>query len=180
MTTLFDLTGEALRLQRQIDDAATDLFSDDPEVVAAATATLESLICAETDNRKEVERKADAWCWVIDQLRARSDARKARAIALDGLAADDKQQAETLQDRLIQALQKVDPDSAKWELPEHKITSRRSQAVELTAEIIDLPEEFQRVKTTVSADKTAIAAALKQGQQIEGAALVERRSWKIA
>jgi hypothetical protein len=180
MTTLFDLTGEALRLQRQIDDAATDLFSDDPEVVAAATATLESLICAETDNRKEVERKADAWCWVIDQLRARSDARKARAIALDGLAADDNQQAETLQDRLIQALQKVDPDSAKWELPEHKITSRRSQAVELTAEIIDLPEEFQRTKTTISADKTAIAAALKQGQQIEGAALIERRSWKIA
>jgi hypothetical protein len=30
-----------------------------------------------------------------------------------------------------------------------------------------------------SADKTAIAAALKQGQQIDGCSLVERRSWSI-
>jgi hypothetical protein len=179
MTTLFDLTGEALHLQRRIDDAATHLFSDVPEVAAWATATLENLISAETDNRKEVERKADAWCWVIDQLRARSDARKARAIALDGLAADDKQQADALQERLIAALQKVAPDETRWELPEHKITSRRSQAVELTAEAMDLPEQFQRVKTTVSADKTALAAALKGGAQIEGCSLVERRSWSI-
>jgi hypothetical protein len=52
--------------------------------------------------------------------------------------------------------------------------------VDLFAEVADLPEEFVRVKTVHSADKTAIAAALKQGQQIEGATLVERRSWKIA
>jgi hypothetical protein len=64
-----------------------------------------------------------------------------------------------LQDRLIQALQKVAPGETRWELPEHKITSRRSQAVEVTAEVADLPEEFQRVKTAVNAaaaDKTCI------------------------
>jgi hypothetical protein len=42
-----------------------------------------------------------------------------------------------------------------------------------------LSEEFQRVKTTYSADKTALAAALKGGAQIEGVALIERRSWSI-
>lgn len=178
--TLYDLTGDALRLQQQIDEAAADLFSDDPDVVAAATATLEGLISAEADNKQAILQKADAWCWVIDSLRARHAARKARADALRELAAADEQQADALQDRLVQALGKVDADATSWDLPEHKLTSRRVTAVDLTAEVADLPEQFQRVKTVYSADKTAIAAALKQGQQIEGAALVERRSWKIA
>jgi hypothetical protein len=180
MTTLFDLTGEALHLQRQINESAELLFSDDPDEAAAATAELEALIEFESGNRRALESKADAWCWVIDHMRAQAGARAAHAQRLKDLAASAEQQADALQERLIQALQKVAPDETRWELPEHKITSRRSQAVELTAEIIDLPEEFQRTKTTISADKTAIAAALKQGQQIEGAALVERRSWKIA
>jgi hypothetical protein len=179
-TTLYALTGDALRLQQQIDEAAADLFSDDPAVVAAATATLEGLISVEADNKQAILAKADAWCWVIDSLRARRDARKARAQALAELAAGDEQQADSLQDRLIQALQKVDPEATKWELPEHKLTSRKTTAVDLAAEVADLPEEFQRVKTTYSADKTAIAAALKRGQWIDGCSLVERRSWKIS
>jgi hypothetical protein len=179
-TTLYALTGDALRLQQQIDEAAADLFSDDPAVVAAATATLEGLISAEADNKQSILAKADAWCWVIDSLRARRDARKARAQALAELAAADEQQADALQDRLVDALQKAVPDETSYQLPEHKITSRKVTAVDLAAEVADLPEQFQRVKTTYSADKTAIAAALKQGQQIDGCTLVERRSWKIA
>jgi hypothetical protein len=178
-TTLYALTGDALRLQQQIDEAAADLFSDDPAAVAAATATLEGLISAESDNKQAILAKADAWCWVIDSLRARRDARKTRADALRELAAADEQQAEALQDRLIQALQKVDPEATKYDLPEHKISSRKVTAVDLAAEVADLPEQFQRVKTVYSADKTAIAAALKQGQQIDGCSLVERRSWSI-
>jgi DNA repair exonuclease SbcCD ATPase subunit len=181
MATLFDLTGDALRLQRQIDDAATDLFSDDPAVVAGATATLESLISAESDNRKAVEAKADAWCWVIDHIRAQAAARAAHAQRLKDLAATAEQQAEALQDRLVAALQKVDPDSTKWELPEHKLTSRKVASVELDPDLqpADLPEQFQRVKTTCTVDKAAIKAALALGAQIEGASLIERRSWTI-
>ena len=178
--TLYALTGDALRLQQQIDEAAAALFSDDPAVVASADATLEGLISAEADNRQAILQKADAWCWVIDQLRARRDARKARADALRELAAADEQQADALQDRLVVALGKVDPDATKWELPEHKITSRRSTSVALDPELrpLDLDPEFRRVK--VEPDRQAIGAALKKGQQIEGATLVERRSWKIA
>jgi chromosome segregation ATPase len=179
MATLFDLTGEALHLQRQINELAELLFSDDPDEAAAATAELEALIAFESGNRRALESKADAWCWVIDHMRAQADARAAHAQRLKDLATSAQQQADALQERLIAALQKVAPDETRWELPEHKITSRRSQAVELTAEVMDLPEQFQRVKTTVTADKTALAAALKGGAQIEGAALVERRSWSI-
>jgi hypothetical protein len=179
-TTLYALTGDALKLQAQIDEAAADLFSDDPAVVAAATATLEGLISVEADNKQAILAKADAWCWVIDSLRARRDARKARAAALAELAAADEQQADALQDRLVAALQKAIPDETSYQLPEHKLTSRKTTAVDLLAEVADLPGQFVRVKTVHSPDKTAIAAALKQGQRIDGCSLVERRSWKIS
>jgi chromosome segregation ATPase len=178
--TLFDLTGEALKLQRTINDSAELLFSDDPFEVLDASATLEALISAETDNRRQVEAKADAWCWVIDSLRAQAAARGAHAQRLKDLAVAAEQQANALQERLIEALQKIDPDLTKLDLPEHKITSRRSQAVEVTAEVAELPIHYVTARTTYSATKTALAAALKGGEQIEGVALVERRSWKIA
>jgi hypothetical protein len=199
-TTLYALTGDALRLQQQIDEAAADLFSDDPAVVAAATAALEGLISAESDNKQAILAKADAWCWVIDSLRARHAARKARAQALAELAAADEQQADALQDRLIQALQKAIPDETSYQLPEHKITSRKSTVAVVDCEPNDLPEMFQRIK--IEADKTAIkesinaavAAAVKAAQDedaaakaaavatvktVPGCSLVERRSWSI-
>ena len=179
--TLFDLTGEALKLQGRINTAAEQLFSDDPAEVAAATAQLEALIDAEADNRREVEAKADAWCWVIDHIRAQAAARAEHARRLTELARDAEHQAEVLQDRLVAALQRIDPEETTWKLPEHKITSRRVTSVELDPELqpADLPEQFQRVKTTYTADKTAIKAALAAGQAIDGASLVERRSWTI-
>lgn len=182
MTTLFDLTGEALQLQRRINESAELLFSDDPAEVAAGTATLEALIDSETDNRRAVEAKADAWCWVIDHIRAQAAARSAHAQRLNDLATAAEQQAEALQDRLIGALQRVDPESTKWELPEHKLTSRKTTSVVIDPDLLpaDLPGQFQRVKTTCEADKAALKAALQAGQEITGAALVERRSWKIA
>jgi DNA repair exonuclease SbcCD ATPase subunit len=180
MATLFDLTGEALHLQRQINESAELLFSDDPDEAAAATAELEALIEFESGNRRAIESKADAWCWVIDHMRAQADARAAHAQRLKDLASSAQQQADALQERLIAALQKVAPDETRWELPEHKITSRKVASVQIDPDLLPwLPEQFQRVKTTVSADKTALAAALKGGAQIEGCSLVERRSWSI-
>ena len=178
-TTLFDLTGEALHLQRQINESAELLFSDDPAEAAAATAELEALIAFESGNRRALDAKADAWCWVIDHMRAQAAARAAHAQRLKDLATTAEQQADALQDRLIAALQKVAPDETSWELPEHKITSRRSQAVEVSVDVMKLPTEYTASRTTISADKAALKAALKDGAQIEGAALVERRSWSI-
>ena len=180
--TLFDLTGDALQIQNRINQAAELLFSDDPAEVQAATAQLEALIDAEADNRKAVETKADAWCWAIDHIRAQAVARSEHARRLAELAKAAEHQAEVLQDRLIGALQRVAPDETAWKLTDHKITSRKVSSVELDPDLaaVDLPEEFQRVKTTYSADKTALAAALKAGREVEGAQLIERRSWKIA
>ena len=179
--SLFALTSEAAILTARIDTTAERLFSDNPAEVAEATQALETLITAEAGNRAALEAKADAWCWVIDSLRARAAAQREHAIRLRELADQAEHRAEALQDQLVAALGRVDPEATKWDLPEHRITSRRTQAVELDPDIepFDLPQAFQRVKTTYSADKGAIAAALKAGQPVPGAQLVERRSWSI-
>jgi hypothetical protein len=179
--TLFELTGEARSLHARISVTAESLFSDDPLEVAAATETLEELIAAESGNRAALVAKADAWCWVIDSMRATADTRRQHADRLRALADEADRRAQALQDQLVAALQRVDPDATRWDLPEHKLSSRRSTAVELDADLApeDLPEQFRRTRTTTSADKTALAAALKAGQEIPGAQLVERRSWRI-
>jgi hypothetical protein len=201
MTSLFDITGEALRLQRQIDAAAQHLFSDDPAEVAEATATLEALIGAESQTRDELEDKADAWCWVIDGLRARAEAQQGHAKRLASLAKEAEQRANALQDRLVAALLRVYPDETAFTLPEHKLTSRKSTAVEMDPELDpeDLPEDLRRTKIELDkaaakeriqaaitaaiaglkGDEAAKAAAVAAVTTIPGVSLVERRSWTI-
>lgn len=181
MTSLYSLTSEALLVQSRIDHAAELLFSDDPAEVAQATADLEALIASEADNRKALEAKADAWCWLIDHLRAQAASQREHSRRLAELAADAEHRAQVLQDRLTDALQRVNPDATSWSLPEHKLTSRRTVSVEIDHDVspADLPTGLYRVKTTYSADKTAIKAAITAGQQVPGASLVERRSWTI-
>jgi hypothetical protein len=180
-TSLFALTSEATLLAARIDDTAERLFSEDPAEVAAATEALEQLITAEAGNRAALTAKADAWCWVIDQLRSQAAARREHADRLRELADQAARRAETLQDQLVAALSRVDPDATKWELAEHRLTSRATTSVEIDPDVApdDLPEQFRRTRTTTSADKTAIAAALKAGETVPGAQLTTRRSWSI-
>lgn len=181
MTSLYSLTSEALLVQSRIDHAAELLFSDDPAEVAKATADLEALIADEANNRKALEAKADAWCWLIDHLRAQAASQREHSRRLAELSADAEHRAQVLQDRLTDALQRVNPDATSWNLPEHKLSSRRVTSVEIDPDVspADLPDGLYRVKTTYSADKTAIKAAITSGATVPGASLVERRSWTI-
>lgn len=177
-TTLYALTSEALQIQRHINETAENLFSEEPSTVAAATVNLEQLIVNEANNRKALEAKADAWCWVIDQLRDEAKTRLEHAERLKALADDALHRAAVLQEQLVTALNRVDPDAKSWSLPEHKISSRATSSVAVDPDVI-LPEQYQRVKTTISPDKTALKAAIEAGQQIDGVELIRNRSWSI-
>ena len=178
---LFALTSEAANVAAQIDAAAERLFGEDPADVAAATAELEQLITAEASNRAALTAKADAWCWVIDQLRSQADAQREHSQRLARMAEQAEHRAQGLQDQLIRALSHVDPAATRWELPSHKLASRSSTAVEIDPDLlpVDLPEQFRRTKITTSADKAALAAALKAGETVPGCTLTTRRSWSI-
>jgi hypothetical protein len=68
------------------------------------------------------------------------------------------------------------PEGYKNNWPQLAISSRRSEAVEVTDELA-LPDEYKRIK--VEADKTAIKAAIKAGGTVQGAQIVERFSLQI-
>jgi hypothetical protein len=83
-----------------------------------------------------------------------------------------------MEQRLIAALTKAFPEDTRFELPSHCITSRRSEALQITCDPADLPEDCQRVK--IEPDRTAIKAAIKAGAAVPGCELVRRRSWSLS
>lgn len=176
--SLWQLGLEAHELQRAIEDLALELDSDDDERVAEVTAALEALLAAEEGNQAALHRKADAYCWVIENLRGLAAYRQQQARRLADLAGADQAKADRLEAALLKVLTRQQPDATKFELQDHVIASRRSESVEID-ELERLPIEFLRIQTTTSADKRAIKAAIKNGEVVQGARLETRRSWSI-
>ncbi len=67
----------------------------------------------------------------------------------------------------------VELSGGKIETDLHKFGLRKSESVNLTEFVTPdmLPEEYQRKKTTIDADKTKIKKALKEGIEIKGCEL---------
>jgi len=179
--SLFTLAGEAMTLQRQISELAEGLHTEDGDLDPDASQALEGLLLSEAGNREALQRKADAYCWVIAQLRAQAAYRRAESDRLRDLADVDARRADALQERLLAALAGIDPDATRWSLPAHELSSRRTESVVIDPDLdpADLPPVFVREKRSLQPDRAAIKAALKAGQTVPGAELVTGRSWSI-
>ena len=169
---------EAQELTTAIGQLAEKLEADDEAARAQALGELEAALLAEEGNKAALAAKADATCWVIEHLRGQAAYRQQQAKRLTELSRSDASRADALEDSLVLVLTRLQPTATRFSFPNHELTSRKSQAVEIENEAL-LDPEWLSVKTTFSADKTAIKAALKAGQQITGAQLISRRSWRI-
>ena len=176
--SLWHLGIESQELTSRIARLADQLEADEPEQQQAAIASLEEALLVEEGNREALARKADATCWVIDHLRAQGHYRQQQAKRLVELAKCDLRRADALENTLVFVLTRLQPAATRFSFPHHELTSRRSEAVEISAEE-ELAPEWLRITTATAPDKGAIKAALKSGQQIQGAQLVARRSWSI-
>jgi len=177
-TSLWALTEEARHLAAEIDALAQNLYCDDAEEAEMAARGLEASLLLEEHNREAFQRKADAYCYMISQLKGQAEWRCKEAERLEALASDDLQRAKRLEDLLIRVLTSLAPDETSFELPSHRITSRRSEAVEIDDDA-DLPEPYWMVKSTRSPNKTSIKQAIRAGASWPGVRVVERRSWRI-
>lgn len=179
--SLYGLALAEQETQARISSLAERLASDDPAEAAAAVVELESELLAEEHVRDALNAKADSYCWVIDQLRGQAAYRKEQSRRLAELAAADEAKAERLQATLIRVLTTLNPDATGFDLPTHRISSRRSTVVEVDPEldVMELPEGCVRARTTYQPDKTALKDLLSKGEEVDGVQLVERRSWRI-
>ena len=176
--SLWQLGIEAQELTTAIGQLAEQLESDDDDSRAQALAELEAALLAEEGNKAALAAKADATCWVIEHLRGQAAYRQQQAKRLTELARCDASRADALEDSLVLVLTRLQPTSTRFSFPNHELTSRKSQAVEIDDEDALAPE-WLSFSTTSKPDKAAIKEALKAGQLIPGAQLISRRSWRI-
>jgi hypothetical protein len=176
--SLWQLGIEAQELTTAIGQLAEQLEADEPEQRSRALAELEGALLAEEGNKAALAAKADATCWVIEHLRGQAAYRQQQAKRLTELARSDAGRAEALEESLVLVLTRLQPQATRFSFPNHELSSRKSQAVEIDDEQALAPE-WLVIKTTTQPDKTAIKEALKAGRQIVGAQLISRRSWRI-
>ena len=159
--SLWQLGIEAQELTTAIGQLAQQLEADDENTRAQALAA-----------------KADATCWVIEHLRGQGAYRQQQAKRLTALAAADNGRADDLETSLVLVLTRLQPKSTRFSFPNHELTSRKCQAIEIDDEEA-LDPQWLTVTTTTKPDKTAIKEAIKTGRQIPGAQLLSRRTWRI-
>jgi hypothetical protein len=176
--SLWQLGIEAQELTTAIGQLAEQLEADEPEQRSRALAELEAALLAEEGNKAALAAKADATCWVIEHLRGQAAYRQQQAKRLTELSRSDAGRADALEESLVLVLTRLQPQATRFSFPNHELTSRRSQAVEIDDEQALAPE-WLTVKTTTQPDKAAIKQALKAGHQIPGVQLLSHRSWRI-
>ena len=176
--SLWQLGIEAQELTTAIGQLAEKLEADD-DIRAQALAELEAALLAEEGNKQALAAKADATCWVIEHLRGQAAYRQQQAKRLTELSRSDASRADALEDSLVLVLTRLQPSATRFSFPNHELSSRKSQAVEIDDEQA-LDSEWLTVTTTSKPDKAAIKEALKAGRHIEGAQLLSRRSWRIS
>ena len=176
--SLWQLGIEAQELTTAIGQLAEKLEADD-DTRAQALAELESTLLAEEGNKAALSAKADATCWVIEHLRGQAAYRQQQAKRLTELSRSDSSRADALEESLVLVLTRLQPSATRFSFPNHELSSRKSQAVEIDDEEAIAPE-WLTVTTTSKPDKAAIKEALKAGRHIEGAQLLSRRSWRIS
>ena len=115
---------------------------------------------------------------MIERLRGQAAYRQQQAKRLTALASGDASRADALEESLVFVLTQLQPAATRFSFPNHELTSRKSSAVVIDDEQA-LDPAWLSFTTTSKPDKAAIKEALKAGQQITGAQLVSRRSWRI-
>ena len=176
--SLWQLGIEAQELTTAIGLLAQRLESDEPEDRQQAITELEAALLADEGNKAALAAKADATCWVIEHLRGQAAYRQQQAKRLTELSRSDAGRADALEESLVLVLTRLQPSATRFSFPNHELSSRKSQAVEIDDEQA-LDPAWLSFTTTSKPDKAAIKEALKAGQQITGAQLISRRSWRI-
>jgi hypothetical protein len=127
-------------------------------------------------NQNELQAKAVNYAKVIANYQAESDAIDQEIKRLKAMKESREKKIEWLKESVKKAM--LVSGIEKVESPLFKLSVRRSEAVEVDL-VEALPNAFQNVKNVVTADKIAIKEAIKKGENVTGARLVENFNLQI-
>lgn len=158
--TLYHITSEQLRINELLEESGGELT---PEIEEALML-----------NAENFEIKADGYIESISRYKALAEAADVRIKEMQRIKKTAENIEKRLKERLLQAMMVMEVD--KMEIGLRKLSFRNSTAVSITDET-HIPAEFIIVETKV--DKMKIKDALKNGEIIPGAELVNNRSIQI-
>lgn len=156
MASLYELTGQYLEIYNMELDEETKLD------------TLDSI-----DWETEYETKVENYIKVMKNIDADVEARKAEIKRLTELNKADEKKKDHLKDTLSTSMNMTGHE--RVDTPLFKVSFRKSQAVEVDETV--LPEAYK--VATWKPDKKRLKEDLKNGLEIIGASLVERKNLSI-
>jgi esterase/lipase len=127
-------------------------------------------------NQDQLQAKAVNYAKVIANYQAESDAIDQEIKRLKAMKDSREKKIEWLKESVKKAM--LVSGIEKVESPLFKLAVRRSEAVEVDM-VEALPNAFQNVKNVITADKVAIKEAIKRGENVTGARLVENFNLQI-
>jgi len=157
---LYEITQEALYLSTLLE---TEELTPELE---------EALII----NQDQLQAKAVNYAKVIANYQAESDAIDQEIKRLKAMKDSREKKIEWLKESVKKAM--LVSGIEKVESPLFKLSVRRSEAVEVDV-VEALPSAFQNVKNVVTADKVAIKEAIKRGEFVMGARIIENFNLQI-
>ena len=137
------------------------------------TAELEEALII---NQDQLQTKAVNYAKVITNYQAESDAIDQEIKRLKAMKDSRDKKVEWLKESVKKAM--LVSGIEKVESPLFKLSVRRSEAVEVDV-VEALPSAFQNVKNVVTADKVAIKEAIKRGEFVMGARIIENFNLQI-
>lgn len=156
MASLYELTGQYLKIYNMELDEETKLD------------TLDSI-----DWETEYETKVENYIKIMKNIDADVEACKAEIKRLTELNKADEKKKEHLKDTLSASMKTTSHE--RVDTPLFKVSFRKSQAVEVDETV--LPEAYK--VATWKPDKKRLKEDLKNGLEIIGASLVERKNLSI-
>lgn len=137
------------------------------------TAELEEALII---NQDQLQAKAVNYAKVIANYQAESDAIDQEIKRLKAMKDSREKKIDWLKESVKKAM--LLSGIEKVESPLFKLSVRRSEAVEVDL-VEALPNAFLNVKNVVTADKVAIKEAIKRGENVIGARLIENFNLQI-
>ena len=154
----------------EINEQLRQLLETNNEDGLIESETFDQIIAFQADRGEKLE-----WLGLhVKELRAEAQAIKAEADVLYKRATSANKRADGIENYLTFVM--TDAQLDKFQTNRLALSFRNSKAVEIVSEAL-IPKDYFRIKR--EPDKVALSADLKDGKDIPGATLVERRRLQV-
>jgi len=127
-------------------------------------------------SQKQLQTKGGGYAKIMANKQANVDGATAEMKRIKAYIEQEQKQIDRLKNALLQSMVLTGTD--KLECDFFRFSVRRSEAVEVDL-LEALPANYVTEKTTKSADKVAIKEAIKRGENITGARIIENFNLQI-